>query len=74
MHWGCAENNLCVCLCVCVCLSCLGATLGKGLNRGLATLSAGALGVGALHLSSLFENEGKPIVLAILVFLLGRSL
>ncbi|GMN39563.1 hypothetical protein TIFTF001_008788 [Ficus carica] len=51
----------------------VGATLGKGLNRGLATLLAGALGVGALHLSNLFENEGKPIVLAILVFLLAAT-
>ncbi|XP_024028416.1 aluminum-activated malate transporter 8 [Morus notabilis] len=51
----------------------VGATLGKGLNRGFATLLAGALGVGALHLSSLFGKEGEPVVLGILVFLLAAA-
>lgn len=32
---------------------------------------AGALGVGAQELASLFGEEGEPIVLGILVFLLG---
>lgn len=33
---------------------------------------AGALGVGAQQLASLFGDEGEPIVLGILVFLLGK--
>ncbi|KAF3442748.1 hypothetical protein FNV43_RR16665 [Rhamnella rubrinervis] len=47
----------------------VGATLCKSLNRGLATLLAGALGVGAQHLASLFADREEPIVLGILVFL-----
>lgn len=49
----------------------VGATLSKSLNRGLATLLAGALGVGAQRLASLFSEREEPIVLGILVFLLG---
>ncbi|PQM43336.1 aluminum-activated malate transporter 8 [Prunus yedoensis var. nudiflora] len=49
----------------------VGATLSKSLNRGFATLLAGALGVGAQHLASLFGEKGEPIVLGIFVFLLG---
>ncbi|XP_021771229.1 aluminum-activated malate transporter 8-like [Chenopodium quinoa] len=49
----------------------VGATISKGLNRGLATLTAGALGVGAQHLAVLFGTKGEPIVLGILVFLLA---
>jgi len=41
------------------------------LNRGFATLVASALGLGAQQLASLFGDEGDPIVLGILVFLLG---
>ncbi|KAG2674327.1 hypothetical protein I3843_13G113600 [Carya illinoinensis] len=47
----------------------VGATLGKCLNRGLATLAAGALGVGAHHLASLSGHIGEPILLGFLVFL-----
>ncbi|XP_062017576.1 aluminum-activated malate transporter 2-like [Rosa rugosa] len=47
----------------------VGATLGKGLNRGLATLVAGALGIGAHHLASLSGHIGEPILLGIFVFL-----
>ncbi|GLT81949.1 hypothetical protein SLE2022_003710 [Rubroshorea leprosula] len=47
----------------------VGATFGKGLNRALATLVAGALGVGANHLASLSGQIGEPILLAIFVFL-----
>ncbi|KAM6595774.1 hypothetical protein CsatA_006298 [Cannabis sativa] len=47
----------------------VGATLGKGLNRGLATLLAGALGVGAHHLASLSGQIGEPILLGFFVFL-----
>lgn len=48
-----------------------GATLCKCLNRGFATLTAGALGVGAKYFADLFGKEGEPIVLGILVFTLG---
>eukprot|EP00258_Populus_trichocarpa_P014650 XP_006369382.2 aluminum-activated malate transporter 2 [Populus trichocarpa] len=41
----------------------VGATLGKGLNRGMATLLAGALGIGAHYLA------GGPILILFLVFL-----
>ncbi|KAF8039375.1 hypothetical protein BT93_B1797 [Corymbia citriodora subsp. variegata] len=47
----------------------VGATLSKGLNRGLATLLAGALGVGAHHLASLSGKTGEPILLGFFVFL-----
>ncbi|KAG5583161.1 hypothetical protein H5410_053788 [Solanum commersonii] len=43
----------------------------KCLNRGFATLTAGALGVGAKYFADLFGKEGEPIVLGILVFTLG---
>ncbi|EOY33297.1 hypothetical protein QUC31_019017 [Theobroma cacao] len=47
----------------------VGATLGKGLNRGLATLSGGALAVGAYHLANLSGRIGEPILLGFFVFL-----
>ncbi|GFY93380.1 aluminum activated malate transporter family protein [Actinidia rufa] len=47
-----------------------GATLYKGMNRGLATLLAGALGVGANYIASLLGKEGEPIALGVFVFLL----
>ncbi|XP_016497353.2 aluminum-activated malate transporter 8-like [Nicotiana tabacum] len=47
-----------------------GATLSKCLNRGFATLLAGALGVGAKYFADLF-GKGEPIVLGFLVFTLG---
>lgn len=49
-----------------------GATLGKGLNRGLATLVAGGLGVGAHHLASLSGEIGEPILLGFFVFIQGK--
>ncbi|XP_038883833.1 aluminum-activated malate transporter 8-like [Benincasa hispida] len=51
----------------------VGATLSKGLNRGLGTLLAGALGVGAQHFASLFGQTGEPIVLGTFVFLLAAA-
>ncbi|KAG6595153.1 Aluminum-activated malate transporter 8, partial [Cucurbita argyrosperma subsp. argyrosperma] len=51
----------------------VGATLSKGLNRGLGTLLAGALGVGAQHFASLFGQTGEPIVLGFFVFLLAAA-
>ncbi|KAF9665347.1 hypothetical protein SADUNF_Sadunf16G0113300 [Salix dunnii] len=47
----------------------VGATLGKGLNRGLATLLAGGLSIGAHHLANLSGNIGEPILLGFFVFL-----
>ncbi|KAL0369484.1 UNVERIFIED_CONTAM: Aluminum-activated malate transporter 2 [Sesamum angustifolium] len=47
----------------------VGATLGKGLNRGLATLAAGALGVGANHLASLAGKTSEPILIGLFVFI-----
>ncbi|KAE8707606.1 Aluminum-activated malate transporter 8 [Hibiscus syriacus] len=49
----------------------VGATLGKGLNRMLATLVAGALGVGAHCLSTLSGKKGKPILVATFVFIIA---
>ncbi|XP_015900377.3 aluminum-activated malate transporter 8 [Ziziphus jujuba] len=51
----------------------VGATLYKSLNRGFATLLAGALGIGAQHLASLFAEREEPIVHGILVFLLAGA-
>ncbi|ESQ48876.1 hypothetical protein EUTSA_v10022400mg [Eutrema salsugineum] len=51
----------------------VGGTLSKGLNRGFATLIAGALGVGAVHLARFCGHKGEPIVLGILVFSLGAA-
>ncbi|XP_019058452.1 PREDICTED: aluminum-activated malate transporter 2-like [Tarenaya hassleriana] len=47
----------------------VGATLGKGLNRGVATLFASALGVGAHHIASISGPTLEPILLAVFVFL-----
>ncbi|XWS71411.1 hypothetical protein CRYUN_Cryun03dG0135800 [Craigia yunnanensis] len=47
----------------------VGATLGKGVNRGLGTLLAGALAVGAHQLANLSGRIGEPIVLGFFVFL-----
>ncbi|XVF47000.1 hypothetical protein PTKIN_Ptkin03bG0074000 [Pterospermum kingtungense] len=49
----------------------VGATLGKGLNRGLATFLAGALGLGAHHLATLPGEKFQPILLGLFVFLLA---
>ncbi|KAE9620625.1 hypothetical protein Lal_00019272 [Lupinus albus] len=47
----------------------VGATLGKGLNRTLATLMAGTLGVGAHYLASLAGEKAEPILIGFFVFL-----
>ncbi|KAK8695578.1 hypothetical protein V6N13_000731 [Hibiscus sabdariffa] len=49
----------------------VGATLGKGLNRMLATLVAGALGAGAHCLASLSGRKGEPILVATFVFIIA---
>ncbi|KAK7257586.1 hypothetical protein RIF29_31657 [Crotalaria pallida] len=48
----------------------VGATLGKGLNRGLATLVAGAMGLGSYYLASSTGDIVQPIILGAVVFLL----
>ncbi|KAK6776560.1 hypothetical protein RDI58_027561 [Solanum bulbocastanum] len=52
----------------------VGATLGKGLNRGMATLLAGALGVGAHYLASATGKVMEPILLGLFVFLQACAL
>ncbi|XP_027348231.1 aluminum-activated malate transporter 2 [Abrus precatorius] len=47
----------------------VGATLGKGLNRTIATLAAGALGVAAHYLASLSGDTGEPILIGVFVFI-----
>ncbi|XVF46999.1 hypothetical protein PTKIN_Ptkin03bG0073900 [Pterospermum kingtungense] len=49
----------------------VGATLGKGLNRMLATFVAGALGVGAHSLATLSGRKGEPILIATFVFIIA---
>ncbi|KAL0558919.1 hypothetical protein IC582_003506 [Cucumis melo] len=49
----------------------VGGTLGRGLNRVMATLLAGGLGFGAHYLASLGGDTGRPIILAFFVFLLA---
>ncbi|TQD90358.1 hypothetical protein C1H46_024093 [Malus baccata] len=51
----------------------VGATLGRGLNRILATFLAGALGFGVHHLASISGEIGHPILIGIFVFLLAAS-
>ncbi|OIV92282.1 hypothetical protein TanjilG_00300 [Lupinus angustifolius] len=51
----------------------VGGTLGKCLNRGCATLLAGALGVGAKHLATTLGKRGEPIILGGLVFILAAG-
>ncbi|XP_031273737.1 aluminum-activated malate transporter 2-like [Pistacia vera] len=51
----------------------VGATLGKGLNRGLATFTAGVLGFGGHRLASLFGDKGEQILLALFVFLIAAA-
>ncbi|XP_010534663.1 PREDICTED: aluminum-activated malate transporter 8-like [Tarenaya hassleriana] len=51
----------------------VGGTISKGVNRGFATFSGCALGVGAVHFASLFGREGEGVVITLLVFLLGAA-
>ncbi|XP_058085640.1 aluminum-activated malate transporter 10-like [Magnolia sinica] len=46
----------------------VGATLSKGLNRGMATLVAGAFGFVVYWLASHFGEKAEPVVLGISVF------
>ncbi|EPS69609.1 hypothetical protein M569_05152 [Genlisea aurea] len=49
----------------------VGGTLSKSINRGFATLVAGALGVAAEYVADLCGKNGEPILLGVLVFLLA---
>ncbi|XP_057805284.1 aluminum-activated malate transporter 8-like [Salvia miltiorrhiza] len=49
----------------------VGGTLSKCINRGCATLLAGALGVGAEYLASVCGEKGEPVVLGLMVFSLA---
>ncbi|XP_026412163.1 aluminum-activated malate transporter 2-like [Papaver somniferum] len=49
----------------------VGAKLGKGFNRALATFLAGALGFGAHHLATLAGDKGHPAILWLFIFLLA---
>ncbi|KAL3532170.1 hypothetical protein ACH5RR_005691 [Cinchona calisaya] len=51
----------------------VGGTLCKCLNRGFATFTAGALGIGAEHFASLCGEKGKPIILGLSVFFLAAT-
>ncbi|XP_072952599.1 aluminum-activated malate transporter 1-like [Typha angustifolia] len=51
----------------------VGATLSKGLNRAVATLIAGVLGVGAHEVAARSGERGEPIVLGLFVFVLGAA-
>ncbi|KAF7148824.1 hypothetical protein RHSIM_Rhsim03G0066100 [Rhododendron simsii] len=48
-----------------------GATLSKSLNRGFATILAGALAVGVNQLGFLVGEKEEPIILGLFVFLIG---
>ncbi|XP_073135972.1 aluminum-activated malate transporter 2-like [Henckelia pumila] len=49
----------------------VGATLGKGVNRGIATLLGGAFGVGAHRLAEFSGDKVEPIFLGLSVFLIA---
>ncbi|KAF7805751.1 aluminum-activated malate transporter 2-like [Senna tora] len=50
----------------------VGATIGKGLNRMLATLVGGCLGVGVVQLASVvLGKREQPILIAIFLYIIG---
>ncbi|KAI3461250.1 hypothetical protein Pfo_017913 [Paulownia fortunei] len=51
----------------------VGATLGKGINRGIATLSGAALGVGAHGVASFTGKKAESIILGLSVFLISAA-
>ncbi|XP_056684542.1 aluminum-activated malate transporter 2 isoform X2 [Spinacia oleracea] len=50
-----------------------GATLGKGLNRVMATLTAAGLTVGTHHLAILCNKVGEAVVIGLFVFIIGAT-
>lgn len=48
-----------------------GASLGKGLNRMLATGLAGAVGVATNRISTLCGEKGKAVLTSVFVFVIG---
>ncbi|XP_023003150.1 aluminum-activated malate transporter 2-like [Cucurbita maxima] len=51
----------------------VGATLGKGMNRAIATLIAGAIGFGAHYITSFTGNIWHPILLGILIYTISAT-
>ncbi|KAL2540965.1 Aluminum-activated malate transporter 2 [Abeliophyllum distichum] len=51
----------------------VGATLGRGINRGIATLLAGSLGVGAHRLANFPGEKLEPVILGLSVFLVAAA-
>ncbi|URE23355.1 aluminum-activated malate transporter [Musa troglodytarum] len=51
----------------------VGGTLSKGLNRAIATLVGGALGVAAHQIAVLCGEKGEPILLGLFVFILAAA-
>ncbi|XP_021844321.2 aluminum-activated malate transporter 2-like [Spinacia oleracea] len=51
----------------------VGATLGKGFNRAMATLIAGGLGVGAHHLANLCGKIGEPVLIGLFVYIFAAA-
>ncbi|ERN19303.1 hypothetical protein AMTR_s00069p00044130 [Amborella trichopoda] len=53
--------------------SSVGATLGKGLNRALGTILAGALGIGVHYVAEKSGPTIEPIILGLSVFLIASA-
>ncbi|KAG9452667.1 hypothetical protein H6P81_005571 [Aristolochia fimbriata] len=51
----------------------VGATLSKGMNRGMATLTAGCLAVGVHSVAIQFGEKIEPVILVIAVFLTAST-
>lgn len=50
-----------------------GATLGKGVNRAIATFLGGGLGVAAHRLASFAGEKAEGIILGCAVFFIGKT-